>query len=70
MENVNKVYITKEVAEKLGINPSYLIRVAKSLKEHGMFSDDDMRASGKRNYIFNDRAVNEISKQLEKNKRK
>lgn len=70
MENVNKVYITKEVAEKLEINPSYLIRVAKALKEQGMFSDNDMRAAGIRNYIFNDRAVNEIGKQLEKNKRK
>ena len=70
MENVNKVYITKEVADKLGINPSYLIRVAKALREQGMFSADDMRAAGTRNYIFNDRAVNEISKQLEKNKRK
>lgn len=70
MENVNKVYITNEVAEKLGLNSNYLLRLAKSLKENGVFTDDDMRAAGTRNYIFNDRAINEIKKQLEKNKRK
>lgn len=70
MENVNKVYLTNEVAEKLGLNSNYLLRLAKDLKEKGQITEDDMRASGKRNYIFNDRAVNEISKQLEKNKKK
>lgn len=69
MENVNNVYITKEVADKLGINPSYLIRVAKSLKEQGLILNDDMRSAGSRNYIFNENAVKNIKKQLEKNKR-
>lgn len=70
MENVNKVYITNEVAEKLGLNSNYLLRLAKSLKENGVITDNDMRIAGTRNYIFNENAVNEISKQLEKNKRK
>lgn len=69
LENVNNVYITKEVADKLGINPSYLIRVAKSLKEQGLILNDDMRSAGSRNYIFNENAVKNIKKQLEKNKR-
>jgi DNA-binding IscR family transcriptional regulator len=33
MEDVNKVFITKEVSDLLDINPSYLIRLAKKLSE-------------------------------------
>lgn len=66
MEDVKKVYITKEVADQLGINPSYLIRVAKELKENGVITDNDLRTAGIRNYLFNDRAVNELRKKLNK----
>lgn len=67
MINVNKVYITKEVADELGdINASYLIRVAKELKDNGTITDNDMRAAGKRNYLFNENAVNELRKKLNK----
>lgn len=66
MEDVKKVYITKEVADQLGVNPSYLIRVAKELKENGVITDNDLRTAGIRNYLFNDRAVNELRKKLNK----
>lgn len=67
MENVNKVYLTNEVGEKLNLNSNYVLRLAKELKEQGKITDNDMRISGKRNYIFNDRAVMELTKQIEKN---
>lgn len=68
MVNVKDVFITKEVADKLDINSSYLIRLAKRLKEEGLISDDDMRAAGIRNYIFNKRAVEILESKITKNK--
>lgn len=66
MANVDEVFITKEVAEQLGINPSYLIRLSKKLLENGDITEKDMRSAGKRNYIFNKKAVDEIKKNLKK----
>lgn len=66
MENVQKVYITKEVADKLNVNASYLIRVAKELNEYGYFTEKDFRKVGERAYLYNDKAVREISKKLNK----
>ncbi|MDU7109496.1 MAG: AraC family transcriptional regulator [Clostridium perfringens] len=66
MENVNKVYITAEVAKKLDLNPSYLIRIAKELKDNGTITENDLRLAGKRNYLFNERAINELSKKITK----
>lgn len=66
MIDVTKVYITKEVAEKLDLNASYLIRLAKTLLENGEIDSNDMRSAGKRNYIFNDKAVESIEKSLKR----
>ena len=66
MTDVNKVYITKEVAEKLDLNPSYLIRLAKNLYDKGVINATDMRNAGKRNYIFNDKAVKIIKNNLKR----
>lgn len=68
MVNVKDVFITKEVADKLDINSSYLIRLAKKLKKEGLISDDDMRAAGIRNYIFNEKAVKVLESKITKNK--
>jgi len=56
MTDVRKVFITKEVAEILNINPSYLLRLAKSMK----FSPSEMREAGKRNYLFSEEAVEKL----------
>lgn len=70
MENITKVYVTKEVAEMVGLTTSYFLRFIKKMKEEGKFADSDMRQAGPRTYLFNQRAVREIKIQLEKNKRK
>lgn len=67
MISVKDVYITKEVADKLDINTSYLIRLAKKLIEEGEITEDDMRAAGKRNYLFNGNAIEVLRKTLQQN---
>lgn len=64
--DVRKVFITKEVADKLGVNPSYLIRVAKKMLSEKTITDKDMRDAGKRNYIFNEKALKEFKVYFEK----
>jgi hypothetical protein len=66
MEDVNKVFITKEVSELLDINPSYLIRLAKKLSEEEKISDTDMRSAGKRNYLFTENAIKSIKEALKR----
>lgn len=66
MVDVNKVHITKEVSEQLDINPSYLIRLAKSLVDSGELTSKDMRSAGKRNYIFNEKAIETIKNNLKR----
>lgn len=66
MEDVRKVYTTKEVADQLDISPSYLIRVVKQLEDYGYFTEKDFRKVGKRAYLYNDKAVREIMKKLNK----
>ncbi|EOU1808408.1 hypothetical protein [Clostridium perfringens] len=66
MENVQKIKITSEVAKELDLNPSYLIRIAKELKLNGTIKDTDLRLAGKRNYLFNENAINELRKKLNK----
>nr|QGT51097.1 hypothetical protein Firmicute1046_1730 [uncultured Firmicutes bacterium] len=56
MSDVRKVFITKEVAEILEINPSYLLRLAKTMQ----FSPAEMREAGKRNYLFSEEAVERL----------
>lgn len=66
MENVNKVYITAEVAKRLDLNPSYLIRIAKELKKDEVITENDLRLAGKRTYLFNENAIKELRKKLNK----
>ncbi|WP_434794657.1 hypothetical protein TPDSL_17710 [Terrisporobacter petrolearius] len=66
MSDVNKVFITKEVADKLDLNSAYLIRLAKSLIEDGQLDVTDVRAAGKRNYIFNEKAIQVIKSNLKR----
>lgn len=66
MASVKEVFITKEVAERLGINASYLIRVGKELLEQNVLLPSEMRAAGKRNYLFNENAIEKISNKLNK----
>jgi len=58
MSDVRNVFITKEAAEILGINPSYLLRLAKSMK----LTETEMRDAGKRNYLFSKEAIEKIQK--------
>ena len=62
MNDVRKVFITKEAAEQLDLNPSYVIRLGKKigLKEH------EMREAGNRNYLFTEEAVEKLRKHKEK----
>ncbi|MCT4664838.1 MAG: hypothetical protein N4A45_06350 [Flavobacteriales bacterium] len=64
--DVNKVYITKEVANLLDINSSYLIRLAKKLLESGELTDSDIRIAGKSNYLYNERAISVIRNNLKR----
>lgn len=64
--DVRKVFITKEVAEQLGLNPAYLIRFGKDLINQNKITEADMRIAGKRNYIFNEKAVDVIKTNLKR----
>lgn len=64
MTDVNKVFITKEVADSLDLSTAYLLRLAKKLLEEGELTSKDFREAGKRNYIFNENAVEIIGKNL------
>jgi len=68
--DVNEVFITKEVAERLDINPSYLIRVAKQMLNDEELTPKDLRMAGKRNYIFNENAFKKLQKRLQNNDKK
>lgn len=66
MVNVKEVFITKEVAEMLDLNTSYLIRLAKKLQGENLISEQDMRLAGKSNYIFNENAIKIIKGNLKR----
>lgn len=66
MIDVNDVFITKEVSDKLDLSPAYLIRFAKKLQEDGLISITDMRSAGKRNYIFSNKALEVIKENLKR----
>lgn len=53
MTDVRKVYVTREVAEKLNLTPTYLIKLAKKLN----LSESEMRSAGSRNYLFSEEAL-------------
>lgn len=56
MADVRKVFITKEVAEKVDLNPSYLIKLAKRIG----LDETEMREAGSRNYLFSEEGVDKI----------
>lgn len=62
--NVKNVYLTSEVAELLGYEPNYLLRVAKGLMEAGIITEEDGRPAGNRNYLFNEKAVFQLQLKL------
>lgn len=51
--NVQEVFITREVAEQLGLTPTYLIKLAKKIQ----LNETEMREAGSRNYLFSEEAV-------------
>ncbi len=56
MTDVRDVYITREVADKLSLTPTYLIKLAKKLD----LSETEMREAGSRNYLFSKGAVEKL----------
>ena len=66
MCDVNKVYTTSEIASKLDLNSAYLLRVVKNMLEEGKLTNEDVRPAGKRNYIFNTKALEELNKKFNK----
>lgn len=56
MTDVRNVYITREVAEELGLTPTYLIKLAKKIG----LNESEMREAGNRNYIFSKEAVEKL----------
>jgi len=56
LTSVQDVFITREVAEKLNLTPTYLIKLAKTLN----LSDDEMREAGNRNYLFSKEAISKL----------
>lgn len=56
MSDVRTVFITREVADAIGLNSSYLIRLAKKLN----LNESEMREAGNRNYLFSEEAVEKL----------
>uniref|UniRef100_UPI004026814C hypothetical protein n=1 Tax=Lachnospira sp. TaxID=2049031 RepID=UPI004026814C len=56
MSDVRTVFITKEVADKLSLNPSYLIKLAKKMG----LNETEMREAGNRNYLFSEEAIEKL----------
>lgn len=66
MCDVNKVYTTSEIASKLDLNSAYLLRVVKDMLEKNELTDKDVRTAGKRNYIFNTKALIKLQEKFNK----
>lgn len=66
MCDVNNVFTTSEIADKLDMNSAYLLRVVKVMIESGDLTTNDVRAAGKRNYIFNTKALRILEKKFNK----
>lgn len=56
MTDVRDVFITREVADKLNLTPTYLIKLAKQIK----LNETEMREAGKRSYLFSKEAVEKL----------
>lgn len=65
MSNVQRVFITSEVAEKFNITAPYLIRVAKEMN----FNDTEFREAKKHTYLFSEEAVYKLSVKFHGNKK-
>lgn len=63
MADVRDVFITREVADKLGLTPTYLIKLAKKLE----LNETEMREAGNRNYLFSKEAVEKLKKRKNEN---
>lgn len=66
MCDVNKVFTTSEIADSLDLNSAYLLRVVKDMLEKNELTSNDVRPAGKRNYIFNTKALNILKKRFSK----
>lgn len=68
MENVQKVYTTKELSKKFDVTSPYILRIANHLLDYGYITNEDYRKSGRTIALYNEKAVREIGKKLNKNK--
>lgn len=64
MADVREVFITREVADRLNLTPTYLIKLAKKIG----LNDQEMREAGKRNYLFSKEAIEKLEKNKQKSK--
>lgn len=62
MNDARKVFITKEAAEQLNLNPSYVIRLGKKIG----LTESEMREAGNRNYLFTEEAIEKLRKHTSK----
>lgn len=60
MSDVRQTYITAEVAERLGISTSYLLRLVKETE----FTPDELRSAGKRTHLFSEKAIAKLQTKL------
>lgn len=63
MTDVRKVFITREVADELGLTPTYLIKLAKKMR----LNETEMREAGNRNYLFSAEAVEKLKNRNKEN---
>ena len=56
MTDVNDVFITSEAAREVGLNASYMIKLAKKIG----LNSKEMREAGNRNYLFSREALERI----------
>ena len=66
MLDINKVYITKEVADTLNISSSHILRLLKELLSDGTLSNNDVRLAGKNTYLFNELAIEKLRLKLKR----
>ena len=67
MVDVRKVYVTSEVAKTLNVSAQHCLKIAKDLRNQDILSEFVFREVGKRNYLFNDVAVDKLKKYFSNN---
>jgi hypothetical protein len=60
MIDINKVYITKEVAILLNLSSAHVIRLTQILLSEGVLTSKDVRQANKGTYLFNSLAVEQL----------